>query len=176
MLRKQLKRLLPEPGILKRHKNLRIFGKRLHSKNLWHINRQSIARAVAIGLFTCFLPMPFQMVVAAALAIFLYANLPLSVLLVWISNPITMSPMLYAAYRTGQFLLQLPRVEFHPEFSLQWLVSQLEQLWYPILIGCLVLGLLTGFIGYYATHVLWRLWIIHQWNRRSCLRKSQKSD
>jgi uncharacterized protein len=164
VLRKQLKRLLPEPGILKRHKNLRIFGKRLHSKNLWHINR----------LFSCFLPIPFQMVLAAALAIFFYANLPISVILVWISNPITMSPMLYAAYMTGQFLLQLPRVEFHPEFSLQWLINQLSHLWYPILIGCVVLGVAAGFIGYYATHWLWRLWIIYQWHRRSYLRKNQK--
>lgn len=167
MPRKFLKRWLPDRSIVKHTKGLHVLGEHLHNKNLWHINRHSISRATAIGLFTCFLPVPFQMVVAGTLAIIFYANLPVSIITVWISNPITMPPMLYAAYKVGNYVMQLPGLHFQNKLSWQWLIEQIGQIWYPMIIGCLMLGFIAAVAGYYATQWLWRLWVVHHWRKRS---------
>ena len=69
MPRKFLRKYLPDPMRIQEHKHLRMFGQRLADPNLWHLNRRSIAGGTAIGLFCAMLPMPFQMLPAAALAI-----------------------------------------------------------------------------------------------------------
>jgi len=166
MPRKLLKRWLPGRKIIKNTKGLHLLGKHLHNKNLWRINRKSISRATAIGLFTCFLPIPFQMVVAAGFAMIFYANLPVSVVTVWISNPITMPPMLYAAYKLGTYVMQLPGLHFNSVLNWQWLIEQIGQIWYPMIIGCLIFGFLTAVLGYYTIRLLWRLWVLHHWHKR----------
>ena len=74
---------------IKHEKVLKILGPAILQPNLWHLNRKSVSRAIAIGLFCAFLPIPLQMVLAAFFAIIFAANLPISVILVWITNPIT---------------------------------------------------------------------------------------
>ena len=66
---------MPKPETLRNHKHLQMFGKLLHKENLWALNRRSAPAAFAIGLFVAWLPMPFQMVLAAALAIVFNCNL-----------------------------------------------------------------------------------------------------
>ncbi len=166
MPRKLLKRLLPSRHIIKSTKGLHLLGDHLHNKNLWRINRKSISRATAVGLFTCFLPIPFQMVVAAGLAVVFYANLPVSVITVWVSNPITMPPMLYAAYKVGSYVMQLPRSRFGTALGWEWLIEQIGQIWYPMIIGCLIFGFLAAGLGYYIIQLLWRLWVLHHWRKR----------
>ncbi|MEJ2176733.1 MAG: DUF2062 domain-containing protein, partial [Gammaproteobacteria bacterium] len=80
---------MPSPGRIRSLRLLRYFGDRIHDHHLWRVNRQSVSRATAIGLFCAYLPLPMQMLPAALLAIFFRANLPISILLVWISNPFT---------------------------------------------------------------------------------------
>ena len=166
MLRKKLKRWLASMQAIKNTKSLQIFGQHIHDPRLWHIHREPIARATAIGLLICFLPIPFQMAIAAALAIVFYANLPLSVALVWISNPITIPPILYLAYKVGAYLMQYPKLDYHGQLSWHWFVSQLNLIWYPMLIGCLIFGFFAAIIGYYGMHLLWRLWVIYRWRKR----------
>ena len=92
MARKVLQKYLPHFHRVREHQTLRLFGSVALKDNLWHLNRRSVARAFAIGVFCAFLPIPGQMVVAAALAIVFASNLPLAVLLVWITNPVTHPP------------------------------------------------------------------------------------
>ena len=94
MARKVLQKYLPHFHRVREHQTLRLFGSAALKDNLWHLNRRSVARAFAIGVFCAFLPIPGQMVAAAALAIVFASNLPLAVLLVWITNPVTIPPIL----------------------------------------------------------------------------------
>ena len=71
MAKKLIRRYLPDPHKIRDHKHLRLFGTLLHDPNLWHLNRRSVSGAFAVGLFMAFVPMPFQMIPAAALAILL---------------------------------------------------------------------------------------------------------
>ena len=160
------KRYLPEHHKIKNHKHLRFFGRLLHEENLWHLNRVSTSRAFAIGLFAAFMPIPFQMVLAAALAILWRANLPVSVVLVWITNPVTMPPIFYFAYKVGAIILRTPPHAFNFEPSWQWLSNKIDIIWEPLLLGSLVCGIISAIIGYFAIQLFWRLWIMRAWHRR----------
>ncbi|MGD9000231.1 MAG: DUF2062 domain-containing protein, partial [Granulosicoccaceae bacterium] len=121
MLKKYIKKLMPDHDKVRAHKHLQVFGTLLHDPNLFHMNRRSISGAFAVGLFCAWLPLPFQMVLAAAVAIYVRVNMPLSVALVWTSNPVTMPPLFYFAYKLGAWVLGLPPGKFHFELSFEWL-------------------------------------------------------
>ena len=67
MAKKLIRRFLPDAHKIRDHKHLRVFGTLLHDPNIWHLNRHSVAGAFAVGLFMAFVPMPLQMIPAAAL-------------------------------------------------------------------------------------------------------------
>ena len=108
MPKKTIKRMMPDHQTIKENKYLKIFGNLLHNANLWHLNRHSGAKAFAVGLFFAFIPVPFQMVLAAGAAILFHANLPLAIALVWLTNPLTMPFIFYACYLVGTWVLAVP--------------------------------------------------------------------
>ena len=90
MIKNVIKRLFPKLDTVKEEKILKIFGPAVLQPNLWHINKKSVSRGFAIGAFCAFIPIPgVQMILAAFLSITFAGNLPLSVVLTWISNPFT---------------------------------------------------------------------------------------
>ena len=163
-MKKIIRKYLPEEKI-RNHKYLRIFGGVVHSPNLWHINRRSLARAVAIGLFSCFIPIPFQMMLAATLAILFNANLPVSVVLVWLSNPITIPPMLYFTYKIGGLFIHPDAHPLQLQPSWQWVEAALAHYWPPILLGCFICAVFFSSSGYLLTRVVWRVWVIRKRKR-----------
>ncbi len=166
MPKRFLKRITPDPDFIKQHKYLSMFGEVLHNNNLWHMNRHSVARAFSVGLFCAFMPIPFQMVLAAALAIVWRANLALSVCLVWITNPITMAPIFYFSYHIGATILHMPHQHFHIELSMQWLASQFIHIWEPLLLGSLICGVIAAILGNLMIRLLWRIMVIRSWSLR----------
>ncbi|HFE47686.1 MAG TPA: DUF2062 domain-containing protein [Chromatiaceae bacterium] len=175
MPRHFIKRFTPDTEKVRSHKHLRIFGSLLHDPCLWHINRRSVAMAFANGLFWAMIPMPFQMVAAAASAILLRANLPISVALVWLTNPLTMPPIFYSTYRLGSLLLGTPPIANSAEFSLEYLEHSLSVIWAPLLLGSVVAGLLLGALGYVVMRILWRQNTLKRWRARCSLRRQRKS-
>ena len=160
MPRKFFRKYMPHPHTVREHKSLQMFGKLLHDPNLWHLNRRSVSLAFANGLFFMWVPLPLQMVYAAATVIIIRANLPISVALVWITNPVTMGPMLYFAYKLGAWILGVPAGHFHVELSMEWVKSELLPIWKPFLMGLSIVSIGGSLLGYFSVRLLWRLHII----------------
>ena len=112
------------------------------------------------------IPVPFQMLLAAGGAIACRANLPLAVALCWVANPVTMPPMFYGAYKLGCLLLGNPSQDIDIEFSWHWLSSVFETVAPPLLLGALLLACISALCGYLATLLLWRLSVVRRWRQR----------
>lgn len=168
---KQLfKKYLPSPDELKKNRSFGVLGEMLSDPNLWHINRRSLAGAAFIGVFSAMMPVPLQMLLAAALAIKFHCNLPMSVVLVWISNPFTYVPIFYFNYRVGAWLMDItPRTD--DGVTVAWLVQQLMPLW----MGSIATGIVFGSAAFIATRLVWRLAVVRNWNLRR-LRILRKKD
>jgi uncharacterized protein (DUF2062 family) len=160
MPKRLIKRYLPDPHSFREHKHLRVFGERLHDPNLWHLNRRSVAGALGAGVFTALVPFPGQMIAAAAAAMVLRVNLPLSVVTVWITNPFTFAPIFYFTYRVGAWLLGMPQQAFTLQFSIDWLLQETGNIWLPLVVGSLFVGAVLSVIVYATVRVAWRLYII----------------
>ncbi len=170
MARKLIKRYLPDPEWIKTQSSIRFLGSWAHEPNLWHLNRYSVSTAVFIGLFVAFMPIPTQMVLAGFCAIIFRANLPISMLLVWVTNPITIAPIFYLAYSVGSALIGAPEQEF--VFELSWeFIGQLSHFWQPLLLGCFLCGLFFALLGSTAVRLLWRWHVIKRWKERRLKRQ-----
>lgn len=161
-----IKRFTPDSRSIREHRHLRVFGDLMHDPNLWHLNRRSVAGAFAVGLFWAFIPVPFQMLTAAATAIPSRVNLPISVALVWITNPLTMPAMFYCNYLVGDWILGgvASEADFQP--TLEWLLDSIAYIWQPLYLGSLVCGLAAAMLSYVTMRALWRLHIIGQLKKR----------
>jgi len=167
-----LKRNLPAKYHIQKHSQLQIFGEWLHDPNIWHLTRRSSAGGVAVGLFCAFIPFPVQTISAAALAILLRVNLPLSLIFSLVSNPLTIPVMFYLAYKTGAILLDLPVSQEEFQFSLEWLMYTFSTNWQPLLLGCFIFASISSLIGYFSIRLIWRLNLVSKWEARKNNRKN----
>jgi uncharacterized protein (DUF2062 family) len=162
MPKKFFKRYLPNPEKIKTIKALDFLGDKLHAPNLWHLNRRSVSRAFAIGLWAMYTPpLPWQQIIAAICAVYFNANLPIAVALVWITNPLTWVPMYYVAYKVGALVLGMDGFSFD-QFSELFTIEKALELGTPFLLGCLILMHLGAVLGYYGILYLWRRSVRHQ--------------
>lgn len=165
-LRKLYKRYIPERQHFHDHQYFRHLGNWLHDPNLWHLNRRSAANAVAIGLFISFIPLPGQIILAAIAAVIARVNLPLTVTSVFLTNPVTMGPLMIIAYKVGASILNEPAHVTHFELTYQWLSETLVLIWKPLVLGCFILGVFVAAIGHVLVRLLWRLHLIRRLKRR----------
>ena len=171
MPKRLLKRLFPSPEKIKQIKALHFLGDVLHEPNLWHVNRHSVSKAFLVGIFWCFIPMPFQMVAAAFFAIWFNANLPISVALVWISNPVTMPPMFYFNYLIGALVLNRPTIDYEFELSWRWLSDKLVEVGIPLYVGSLVCAIVFSVVCYAVVQFLWKNKVRKNWHNRQIKRE-----
>ena len=118
------RKLIPSRDSLREISALRPVARWLNRSELWHFNRRSVSGAAFVGLFSAFIPVPSQMLLAALIAIVTRVNLPLSVALVWITNPITIPPMFYASYRLGAWILGIDAADLDVEITFDWLLDR----------------------------------------------------
>ena len=166
MLKDRLLKLLPKPEKLRENRTLKPVAHLLQRKELWQINRRSVSSAVFVGLFCAFIPVPSQMLLAAIISISIRANLPLSVALVWITNPITMAPMFYFSYQLGAWLLGSEASALKGNFTLTWLFENLAAISGPLLLGSVLCGWMLGTTGYIAARIIWRSKVMEKWRQR----------
>ena len=175
MPHKFLKRYSPSPKTIRENKALSCLGESIHQPNLWHMNRRSVSKAFAIGLFCAWLPMPMQTVLAAILAIYFRAHIPLSVVLVFITNPVTMPPMFYFAYKLGSFLLGIEPESVQMDLSWEWFGSTLGHIWRPLIFGSLILAIFSAMAGFLTIQIIWRNSVKRRWKERKEEREYRKA-
>jgi uncharacterized protein (DUF2062 family) len=173
MSRKFFRRYAPSHQQVRNHPHLKMFGALICDPNLWYLNRRSVSGAFFVGLFWAFIPIPMQMLASVGSAILLRVNLPISLVLVWITNPITIPPIFYINYIVGSWLLNTPPV---PDFELtmSWIAQSMAIIWRPLIAGSIVCGLVVGGAGFLGVRLAWRLHIVSyckQRAERSRLRK-----
>jgi len=139
--------------------------------NLWHLNRHSASGAFGIGLFFAFWPVPFQMWLSAFAAIPLRVNLPLSIATVWLTNPMTMPPIFYGAYKVGAWVLGTDVGEFEFQLSWEWLMGSVNTIGPAFLLGCMICSVVFGSLGYATMNFLWRRSVIKSWQARRAKRQ-----
>lgn len=161
-----IKRYAPDLHLIREYRYLRIFGSRLQEPNLWHMNRRSVSGAFAVGLFWAFIPIPFQMVTAAATAILTKVNLPISVALVWITNPLTMPAMFYGNYLLGNWILGNSSSAAGFEPSMEWILESIGYIWQPLFLGGVICGLVAAALGYVAMRSFWRVHVIRRFRQK----------
>jgi len=170
MAKKILRKFLPHPDVIMHNRWIKLLGPRLQEPSLWHINRRSCSLAVAVGIFCAFIPVPFQMLIAATIAVYIRVNILIAVPTVWISNPLTMGPMFYACYLVGVEVLGIEPDDFHFELSFNWLMSELSDFWQPFLLGCLIVGVISSLLLFALVRVLWHLHILNHIKVRAARR------
>jgi uncharacterized protein len=178
MPRKYFRKFLPSHDAIKQNRYIARFGPRLKHHNLWHLHRRSVAGGLAVGMFAGLIPgsNPVQFTASALLAILFRVNLPIAVLVTLYSNPFTIVPLYYIAFKLGQLvLLQGGNGPSPAAFKLEgaglseWIPAVLEWLGSvgkPLLIGLPLLALLLAVAGYFLTDWAWQLYVRCAWQRR----------
>ncbi|MGB1141555.1 MAG: DUF2062 domain-containing protein [Halioglobus sp.] len=174
MPKETLKMITPSHARIKNIKALQVLGDWVYASNLWHINRYSASMAFFVGLFVAFMPIPGQMFLAAFLAVLLRCNLPLSVGLVWVTNPVTMAGIYFLSYKVGALIIDVPVKEVEFELSIHWLGTSLQTIWKPFLLGCLISGVFFGCLGYFVISLMWRWRVWYRWRKRKQAREAAK--
>ena len=121
------------------------------------MNRRSVSRAMLVGLFFAMMPMPFQMLAVLAVLPFFAFNAPIALVLVWVSNPLTMPFIFYAEYLTGNLLLMRgdEAATQSVEISLAWFENNLEAIVVPLYTGALFYGVVLSVTGFLLVNWLW---------------------
>jgi uncharacterized protein (DUF2062 family) len=187
MPRKLFRKFLPSHESIRENRYVACFGPRLQHHNLWHLHRRSVAGGVAVGMFAGLVPgsNPVQFLVASLLAIGFRVNLPLAVVVTLYSNPLTVLPLYYAAFKLGQLALfrgdaDLPSIALALEGKgfREWIPAALDWLagvGYPLLVGLPLLALLLAFAGYLLVDWGWRLHVMMEWRKRQIRRHIKRA-
>jgi uncharacterized protein (DUF2062 family) len=175
--RKYFRKYLPDAAAVRANRWIAMFGKLLHHPNLWHLNRDSVAGGVAIGLFAGLIPGPLQMLGGAILCVVLKRNLPVALITTFYTNPFTIVPLYVIAYEYGKLLLGGNRdhATIQP-FETDWshfldsmraLLDWTLALGKPLAIGLPALAITLAILGYAAVQVGWRVYVILAWRARA---------
>lgn len=175
-----IKRYLPTRESLTQNRLLRWLGPRIHDPLLWHVNRNSVARGVAIGVFFGFLVPVMQIPAAAVVALTVRANLWVAALATLVSNPFTYGPIYILAYRIGASILPPVTTDNalhhdHAATALQWIVETINWLTgigRPLVLGMLLMAVVGAIVGYFGVLLVWRLNVISKRRRQRQQRAS----
>jgi len=148
MIRKTLKKT-------SKHEKLKKFIKKYKiPREFLSTNRKMVSKAVFIGLFIAFIPMPMQMVAVLALMPFVKFNVPIALAMCWLSNPFTMPPMYYMEYMTGSFFLGS---EIEPvKMSVEWFSENFDNIFIPLYVGTAFYSVVVSSIAYYVVNHFWK--------------------
>ena len=143
------------------NKYLAPIAHRFLSPELWRFTRRSVPRGVALGLFAAFIIPIGQIFLAAFLALPARANVPLSALATFITNPFTLPFWLVVANKVGNFTLRLDvagpaLANAEAEVGGWAMLVDFFQLAGATAFGFVVLAVVTPSVGYLVAGWVWR--------------------
>lgn len=118
------------------------------------VTRRMTAKAVFIGLFIAFIPMPMQMLAVVLMIPLLRFNVPIALAICWFSNPITMPIIYYVEYLTGSFILNIDVSDV--EMSVEWFTQNFDNIFLPLYVGALVYSTVFASISFYLINHFWK--------------------
>ena len=118
------------------------------------VNRKMVSRAMLVGFFIAFIPMPFQMVAVIAISTLFRFNVLIGIALVWITNPVTMPIIYYVEYVTGNMLLMRESIG-DLEITLAWFTEHFDDIFVPLYVGALFYSSVSALFFYYLVNWLW---------------------
>ena len=146
----------------------------MHDHRLWAVRRKNFVPPVALGVFVGFIPFPGHPLWASFAALALRVNIPIAALTTFISNPLTMGPMYFFAYRLGALLLGVPQEPFAVEMSFEWVTHTFVNIWQPMLLGCVLLGSVSAVLSYVILDLVWRSSIGQYKSRKRAQRRDRE--
>lgn len=176
----QLYRRLRHPRILKQSRVMRWFAKHFLAKDVWRPTRHSLAGGTGVGLLVSALLIPGQMPLAAFLCGVLRVNIPIAMVMCWLSNPVTFAPIAWWEISLGNWMMEV--MDLGEVVPLRWsqltaMVREAESVWgffeslrpwaMALYIGGSVAGLMAGVVGYVLVFLIWDavLMVLH-WRRK----------
>jgi uncharacterized protein (DUF2062 family) len=165
-------RHIPTRETIHHYRLLRPFAPHLRHPSLWRLNRRSVPRGVALGLFVAVIIPVMHTIIAAILAIPARANVAVAAVFTLLINPLTIPPLYYAAYRIGSWELHHDATLVNPaaaeRFSgeLGRLLFWVHQASGPIAVGILTIAAAAAVIGYGGSALAWRFWCGSRWRQR----------
>jgi len=159
------KRWIPSREALLKSRWLAPIAHHLEDDRLWHLERGSVARGLAIGLFFG-LMVPFaQFLLSIGTAIVLRGHVAIAAAATLISNPLTFAPLYWLAHRIGQAVLG-ERVDERAAEQVEaaaahqgWLAATwdtVQSAGAPLIVGLFVLSVVASVTGFVLVWVLWR--------------------
>lgn len=167
-----IRRNMPSRESMAKNRWLAPVAQRIARSDLWRFNRRSVPRGVALGLFAAFIVPVGQIFLAAFLALPTRANVPISALVTFVTNPFTVPFWLVVANKVGAFMLKVDAVTTgmaNEELSSgRW---QDSFGWFLVTAGVtafgfIVLAIVSAALGYVLASFFWRYLVGRKWVRR----------
>jgi uncharacterized protein len=168
-MQRWLKRITPERHTLEKLWCLKPFAALVLDRGCWTFNRHSVTRSFALGLFIAFIPpipLPVHIVTCVILGVLLRLNLPVLIATVFVSNPFTWLPQVAGSIWVGAKLMGMDLMPVLHGLKHRNPWTEMNQLWAPLLLGALVLGLVAAGIGYVLAQGAWRAHVLYHLRRR----------
>lgn len=150
-------RYLKHPRRLKNNALLRWFSSHFLNKRVWKPTQHTFAGGMAVGCFVTLQLIPGQMPLAIILAAAFRVNIPIALVVCWLSNPATFVPIGMFEKEIGEWLLS-----FVGDPSAAWLATLKNQsiargLAYArfMYTGGLVAGTILAPVSYVISYAIW---------------------
>jgi uncharacterized protein (DUF2062 family) len=171
-----IRKYTPTREEMARNKFLAPIAHRFLSPGLWRFNRRSVPRGVALGIFAGFIIPVGQIFLAAFLALPAKANVPLSALVTFITNPFTFPFWAVVANRVGSFILKIDRAATGGAAESEmasgrwsWFLEMFEGVGVTVLVtifGFIILAIVGAAIGYLVASFVWRFKVARKRRKR----------
>lgn len=151
----RLRAWAPSREQLESHPWLRRFAPHLAHPKLWHWSRRGVAAGMAIGLFIGLAIPVAQILLAAAAAVILRANVAVAAAGTLVTNPLTVAPIYYAAYQLGAWATGTPAPAGFPLDDPGVIVGNLGAIGVPLAAGLGIAASVAAIAAYLLISQAW---------------------